>query len=170
MESRVFVPELGHSCKALAMSVLAMFFSPARYSSRTDSNLGRQAVDIHPPAGTLTRAFSESSHFSNCGAKILFSVRKNLFTRGSNADAIATAYQVQEGAPAKPSEPTHSRCKPGQVHTIPGERAAQCWQCPLTFSQPATLTWTLHLSRPSITLPPANFCSAPKSLPMPLLL
>lgn len=36
------LPELGHSCSALAMSVLAMFFSPARYSSRTDSNLGRQ--------------------------------------------------------------------------------------------------------------------------------
>lgn len=33
-------PELGHSCKALAISVLAMFFSPALYSSRTDSNLG----------------------------------------------------------------------------------------------------------------------------------
>lgn len=37
------LPELGHSCSALAMRVLAMFFSPARYSSRTDSNLGKQA-------------------------------------------------------------------------------------------------------------------------------
>lgn len=32
-------PELGHSCRALAISVLAMFFSPARNSSLTDSNL-----------------------------------------------------------------------------------------------------------------------------------
>lgn len=45
-------PELGHSCSALAMSVLAMFFSPARYSSLTDSNLGQRperAVQRRPP-------------------------------------------------------------------------------------------------------------------------
>lgn len=45
-------PELGHSCSALAMSVLAMFFSPARYSSLTDSNLGQRPereVQHHPP-------------------------------------------------------------------------------------------------------------------------
>lgn len=32
-------PELGHSCRALAINVLDMFFSPARNSSLTDSNL-----------------------------------------------------------------------------------------------------------------------------------
>lgn len=32
-------PELGHSCRALAIRVLAMFFSPARNSNLTDSNL-----------------------------------------------------------------------------------------------------------------------------------
>lgn len=33
------IPELGHSCRALAISVLEMFFSPALNSSLTDSNL-----------------------------------------------------------------------------------------------------------------------------------
>lgn len=42
LHGQKFLPELGHSCSALAMRVLAMFFSPARYSSRTDSNLGKQ--------------------------------------------------------------------------------------------------------------------------------
>lgn len=35
------LPELGHSCRALAMSVLDMFFKPPLYSRRTDSSLER---------------------------------------------------------------------------------------------------------------------------------
>lgn len=48
-ENRV-LPELGHSCRALAMSVLAMFFKPPLNSRRTDSSLerieGRIAIEI----------------------------------------------------------------------------------------------------------------------------
>lgn len=36
------LPELGHSWRALAMSVLEMFFNPALYSSRTDSSLPQE--------------------------------------------------------------------------------------------------------------------------------
>lgn len=50
-EAGSHLPELGHSCSALAMSVLAMFFSPARYSSRTDSNLRKG-----PQGGSSTHA------------------------------------------------------------------------------------------------------------------
>lgn len=38
-EQKLLSPELGHSCRALAIRVLAMFFSPARNSNLTDSNL-----------------------------------------------------------------------------------------------------------------------------------
>lgn len=38
-EYKLLSPELGHSCRALAIRVLAMFFSPARNSNLTDSNL-----------------------------------------------------------------------------------------------------------------------------------
>lgn len=45
------LPELGHSCSALAISVFAMFFSPARYSSLTDSSL-RNGAHRDGPAPT----------------------------------------------------------------------------------------------------------------------
>lgn len=41
----MFSPELGHSCRALAISVLEMFFSPALNSSLTDSNLVNMTTD-----------------------------------------------------------------------------------------------------------------------------
>lgn len=50
-------PELGHSCRALAMRVLAMFFSPARYSSLTDSNLRRR-----PRGGSSARRPPPAHH------------------------------------------------------------------------------------------------------------
>lgn len=40
---RPLLPELGHSCSALAIRVFAMFFSPALYSNRTDSSLKERA-------------------------------------------------------------------------------------------------------------------------------
>lgn len=40
-------PELGHSCRALAIRVLAMFFSPARNSNLTDSNLFHMMTNRH---------------------------------------------------------------------------------------------------------------------------
>lgn len=49
------LPELGHSCSALAISVFAMFFSPARYSSLTDSSLRNGA---HRDGRAPTRAAS----------------------------------------------------------------------------------------------------------------
>lgn len=44
IEMRPSSPELGHSCNALAIRVFAMFFSPALYSNRTDSNLVRKRL------------------------------------------------------------------------------------------------------------------------------
>lgn len=59
-------PELGHSCNALAIRVFAIFFSPALYSNRTDSNLVRKRLsDIYDNIFTMQK--QTASHMKVTG-------------------------------------------------------------------------------------------------------
>lgn len=60
-------PEFGHSCKALAIRVFAMFFSPALYSSLTDSNLVTKTPSDDIYCNTFTVYKSTLSHLKVTG-------------------------------------------------------------------------------------------------------
>lgn len=60
-------PELGHSCNALAIRVFAIFFSPALYSNRTDSNLVRKRLSDDIYDNTFIMQNQAASHMKVTG-------------------------------------------------------------------------------------------------------